>query len=171
MHTPTEATRDEVVALYSRDCPRLIGLLTSIGGSRSDAEDVAQQAYAKLLRQWAKVRSREDPESWVRVLAVRLLISRHRRVEVAAFGLRRLAGRAQQHQPDPSEDAVPIAEALHTLPVSQRAVLILHEVLDLPLEQVATELQMPVGKVKFQFSGARAALDQLLSETKETHHV
>ena len=157
--------------MYARSCPRLIGLLASIGGSRSDAEEVAREAHLKVLRQWAKVRTHDDPESWVRVVAVRMLISRRRRLEVAAFGLGRLAGRAQEHHPEVSEDAVPIADALGTLPVSQRAVVILHEVLDLPLEQVANELQIPIGKVRFQLSGARAALELLLTETREPQHV
>lgn len=169
--TPTEDTREEVVALYSRSCPRLIGLLTSIGGSRSDAEDFAQQPYLKAQRQWSKVRSHDDPESWVRVLAVRMIISRRRRDEVEAFGLGRLAGRAQETQPESTDDAVPLSEALDTLPVSQRAVVILHEVLDLPLEQVADELQISLGKVRFRLAGAREALGQLRTETREPQHV
>lgn len=44
VQSTAEATREEVAALYARSCLRLIGLLTSIGGSRSEAEEVAQDA-------------------------------------------------------------------------------------------------------------------------------
>ncbi len=160
--------------MYARSCPRLIGLLTSIGGSRSEAEEVAHDAYVKLLPQWSKVRGYDDPESWVRVVAVRLLISRRRRAKVATFGLRRFAGRAQQHQPEQPEltaAAVAVSAALRCLPVAQRAVVILHHVMDLPVEQVANELRVPVGTVKSRLSRARAALAPLLCETEEINHV
>jgi len=174
MPAAAEGTHDEVAALYALSCPRLIGLLISIGGSRSEAEEVAQDAYVKLLQQWKKVRDYDDPESWVRVVAVRLLISRRRRAKVATFGLRRLAGRAQQHQTAQLEltaAAVAVSAALRTLPVSQRAVVILHHVLDLPLEQVAQELKVPVGTVKSRLSRARAALAPLLDEYEEINRV
>jgi len=167
MQTTAEATHDEVAALYARCCPRLIGLLISIGGSRTEAEEVAQDAYVTLLKQWRKIRDYDDPESWVRVVAVRMLISRRRRARVATLGLRRLAGRAQQHEPEQPElttAAIAVSAALRTLPVSQRAVVILHHVMDLPVEQVAKELEVPVGTVKSRLSRARAALAPLLNE-------
>lgn len=158
---------EELAALYARSCPRLIGVLTSIGGSRSDAEELAQDAYVKLLARWNTIRSYDDPEAWVRAVAVRMLVSRRRRAAVATLGVRRLAGRVQQHQPDLSPDAVMVAAALRTLPVTQRAVVVLHHVLDLPVEQVAAELHVPVGTVKSRLSRARAALVPLLRETEE----
>lgn len=174
MPTAAEATHQDVAALYAATCSRLIGLLTSIGGSRSEAEEVAQDAYVKLLQHWSTVRGYDDPEAWVRVVAVRLLISRRRRATVATFGLHRLAGRAQQHQPDQPElsaDALAVSSALRTLPVSQRACVILHHVMDLSVEQVAQELKVPVGTVKSRLSRARAALAPLLNDYEEMNHV
>ena len=85
------------------------------------------------------------------------------RARVAAFGLGRLAGRTQQHQseqPELTAAAVAVAAALRTLPVSQRAVVIFHHVTDLPVEQVANELKVPVGTVKSRLSrvGPRSRL-------------
>lgn len=169
-----DALHDEVAALYARCCPRLIGLLVSIGGSRSEAEEVAQDAYVKLLPRWSTVRDYDDPEAWVRTVAVRLLISRRRRAKVAALGLSRLAGRVQRHEPEQPEltaAAVLVSAALGTLPVAQRAVVILHHVMDLPVEQVASELGVPVGTVKSRLSRARTALAPLLTQYRETSHV
>ena len=83
MPTAAESTHQDVAALYAATCSRLIGLLVSIGGSCSEAEEVAQDAYVKLLQHWNKVRGYDDPESWVRVVAVRLLISRRRRANTS----------------------------------------------------------------------------------------
>lgn len=174
MQTTAEAHHDEVAALYAQSCPRLIGLLISIGGSRSESEEVAQDAFVKLLPRWSTVRAYDDPEAWVRVVAVRMLISRRRRDQVAAFGLRRLGGRAETGQPDQTEltaDAVVVSAALRALPITQRAVVILHHVMDLSVDQVARELNVPVGTVKSRLARARAALAPLLIDYEETRHV
>ena len=78
---------DEVAALYARACPALVGLLTAIGGNPADAEEVAQDAFVRLLEHWGKVGDYANPEAWLRTVAVRLLVSRHRRRQVAARGL------------------------------------------------------------------------------------
>jgi DNA-directed RNA polymerase specialized sigma24 family protein len=50
----------------------------SIGGSVSDAEEVAQDAFVKLLGHWGTVGSYDNPAAWVRMVAVRALISHDR---------------------------------------------------------------------------------------------
>lgn len=168
METPVDAD-DEIAALYARAYPRLVGLLTSVGGSRSDAEEVAQDAYVKLLPRWNKIRTYDDPEAWVRAVAVRMLISRRRRATVAARGLRRLAAHPQPPA-ELSPDAVAVSAALGALPVSQRAVIVLHHVMDLPVDQVAAELHIPVGTVKSRLSRARTALAPLLEPEESIDH-
>ena len=164
---PDASAASEVGALYAAHCPALIGLLTSIGGSRADAEEVAQDAYLALLRNWTKVRDYDDPVGWVRGAAVRGLISRRRRGEVARRGLRRLWSRSTTHpQEQLGAGSVDLERALAQLSVEHRAVLFLHHVLDLPVDEVARELDVPVGTVKSRLSRARAAIGPLLGESE-----
>lgn len=160
---------DEVAALYARACPSLVGLLTAIGGDRADAEEVAQDAFVQLLEHWGKVRDYADPEAWLRLVAVRLLVSRQRRRQVAARGLGMLGRRAATAAPPggPGLD-VELAEALAGLPVAQRAVLVLHHLHDLPVEEVAGLLHVPTGTVKSRLSRARAALAPLLADEERS---
>ena len=160
---------DEVAALYARVCPRLVGLLTAIGGNRADAEEVAQDTFVRLLEHWGKVRDYADPEAWLRMVAVRLLVSRHRRREVAARGVALLGRRAATAPPapGPSQDAE-LAEALAGLPVAQRAVLVLHHVHDLAVDEVAELLHVPTGTVKSRLSRARATLAPLLADEERS---
>jgi hypothetical protein len=60
--------------------------------------------------------------------------------------------------PPISVDRVTLAEALRTLPRSYRQVLVLHHLLELPVEQVARELGIPTGTVKGRLSRGRRAL-------------
>ncbi|WBQ02431.1 RNA polymerase sigma factor [Kribbella sp. CA-293567] len=156
----------EVAALYRRTWPRLIGLLVSIGGSRADAEEIAQDAYVKLLDHWDRIRRYDDPEAWVRAVAVRALISRLRRQQVATRALARLTGRSTDVQ-GPDGDALDVAAALARITPAQRAVAVMHYVMDLPIDQIADELQLPAGTVKSRLARARQALAPLLAVQEE----
>lgn len=154
-----KADSRSVAELYTRTWGPLIGLLVSIGGSRSDAEEVAQEAYEKLVRAWPTVGRYDDPAAWVRQVAVRSLISRHRRSRVA------FSHRVELAEPDWSVDEAEdsdtrlhVRRAMGLLPVDQRAVVLLHHVYDLPVEDVARELQVPAGTVKSRLARARASL-------------
>jgi RNA polymerase sigma-70 factor, ECF subfamily len=151
----------DMAALYRRTWPRLIGVLVSIGGSRADAEEVAQDAYVKLLGRWDSIRRYDDPEAWVRAVAVRTLISRLRRQQVAHRALSKLTGRPGAVR-GPDGDALDVAAALARITPDQRAVVVLHHVMDLPVEQIAEELQVAPGTVKSRLARARQALAPLL---------
>ncbi|TCO51735.1 RNA polymerase sigma-70 factor (ECF subfamily) [Kribbella antiqua] len=156
----------EMAALYRRTWPRLIGVLVSIGGSRADAEEVAQDAYVKLLGRWDSIRRYDDPEAWVRAVAVRTLVSRLRRQQVARRALAKLTGRPAVVR-GPDGDALDVAAALARITPAQRAVVVLHHVMDLPVEQIAEELQLPPGTVKSRLARARQALAPLLAVKEE----
>jgi RNA polymerase sigma-70 factor (ECF subfamily) len=160
---------DEVAAIYAAACPRLIGYLTVLGGNRADAEEVAQEAFVRLLENWRKVRTYDDPQAWLRQVATRAMISRGRRRTTARLGAARLAA----HQGDgttPPVDAagVDLDRALQQLSIEHRAVLLLHHVHDLPVSDVAATLGLPVGTVKSRLARARAAIEPSLKYSDPT---
>jgi RNA polymerase sigma-70 factor (ECF subfamily) len=159
-----DRAEDQVAEVYARACGPLIGLLTVMGGSATEAEETAQDAFVQLLTHWSTVREYEDVDAWLRLVATRLLISRHRRARVARLGLGRLAGRSAQVAPGPSPEGLDLRQALSTLPVASRAVLVLHHVHDLPVTEIASLLRVPVGTVKSRLARARAAAAPLLTE-------
>jgi RNA polymerase sigma-70 factor (ECF subfamily) len=151
-----------MAALYRQTWPRLIGVLVSIGGSRVDAELVAQDAYVKLLGRWDAIRRYDEPEAWVRAVAVRTMVSRLRRRQVATRALARLTGR-----PDPIRGpADDVAAALARITPEQRAVVVLHDVMELPVEQIAVELQLSVGAVKSRLTRAWRTLGPVREVTE-----
>lgn len=151
--------------LYAASYGRLVGVLTVACGSRADAEEVVQEAFARLLPRWRAVSAYDDPEAWVRTVAFRLSTSRWRRTRVAARGLVRLGAPPAVSPPDGSRlDAERILAAL---PRAYREVLVLHHGLDLPVEQIARDLRIPVGTVKSRLSRARARAAALGGERHE----
>lgn len=151
-----------MAALYWRTWPRLVGVLVSIGGSQAGAEAVAQDSYVKLLGRWDAIRRYEDPEAWVRGLAVRTMVSRLRRRQVVAEAFGRLVGREDPER-GPAED---VAAALARITPEQRAVVVLHDVMELPVEQLAVDLQLAAGAVRSRLTRARRALGPGLELTE-----
>jgi len=148
-----------VRSFYTAAYPQLVRVLALAAGDVAEAEEVVQEAFVRLLPRWATVGGYDDPEAWVRKVAFRLLANRQRRARVAR---RLLPTLVRAHTPSPSSDRVDVSRALATLPLSQREVVVLHHLLDLPVEQVAAELGVPIGTVKSRLARARSALTPLL---------
>lgn len=159
---------DDFEALYAAAYVRLVRVLTVASGSQLDAEEVVQEAFVRLLPRWSKVRGYADPEAWVRGVAFRLLSNRRRGRRAAERTLSRY-GRVGQELGPPDGDRVDVARALAALPAQQRHVVVLHHLLGLPVEQIASDLKIPIGTVKSRLSRGRAALAPLLITTEEHH--
>jgi RNA polymerase sigma-70 factor, ECF subfamily len=148
---------------YIATVRRVVLYLYAACGDRSDAQDIAQEAFARAWQHWGKVSGYEDPEAWVRTVAWRLMINRWR-------GLRRwLAARSRmgpltEATGGPSPDRVAVIDALQRLPAAQRQVIALHYLLDMPVQEIAETTGVPSGTVKARLSRARTSLSRLLDE-------
>ncbi|MFG1996711.1 SigE family RNA polymerase sigma factor [Actinoplanes sp. NPDC048988] len=150
-------------AFYIATVRRVVLYLYAAGGDRGDAQDIAQEAFARAWQHWPKVSGYEDPEAWVRTVAWRLSLNRWR-------GLRRwLAARSRLGPGDeatggPSPDRVAVVDALRRLPAAQRQAVALHYLLDMPVQEIAASTGVPAGTVKVRLSRARATLGRLLDD-------
>ena len=63
----------EFVAMYQAHYPRLVRSLEISGASRVDAEDVAQEAFARTLNHWRRVRGGTNPPGYAYRIAFRLV--------------------------------------------------------------------------------------------------
>jgi RNA polymerase sigma-70 factor (ECF subfamily) len=150
-------------AFYIATVRRVVLYLYAACGDRSEAQDLAQEAFARAWQNWPKVSGYDSPEAWVRTVAWRLLANRWR-------GLRRwLAAQARLGPPDevtgsPSPDRVAIVDALQRLPKPQRQVIALHYLLDMSVNDIAASTGTPTGTIKARLSRARTTLAGLLGE-------
>lgn len=161
MNPRHESEEDQLAALYSSNARSLVGLLIMVGAEPAMAEDLMQEAYARLLPRWRKVSHYEDPSAWVRTVALRLYVSARRRDRIA---LRHLASTKPASSAALSPDRVALEAALARLPVAQRIVVVMHHMLDMPVQTVAETLRIPSGTVKSRLSRGRAALAQYLDD-------
>jgi RNA polymerase sigma-70 factor, ECF subfamily len=161
---------DFVRELYDASYPRLVGQLTAFTGSREEAEDVVQEAFAKGLTHTRTLLAAANPEAWLRTVAVNQARSRWRRV-------RRFAGLLPDLLTDPptaEADAarIDLVAAIRTLPTAQQEAIALHHLAGLPVHEVAATLGVPTGTVKARLARGRAALALRLraDETTEAPH-
>jgi RNA polymerase sigma-70 factor (ECF subfamily) len=129
------------------------------------AEDATQQA---LLTIWRDLPSLRDParfDAWSYRLLVRACYAEARRTHHWAPNLRLLP----VDEPTDTEglgavvDRDQLERGFRRLSIDHRAVVVLHHYLDLPLDEVADVLGVPVGTVRSRLHhamrGLRAALD------------
>lgn len=151
--------------LYADSYSRLVGVLSLVAGDRAEAQDVVQEAFARLIPRWSTVGRYDDPEAWVRKVAFRLLSNRRRQFRRLVLG-----DSTEESVPSAVEDhRTDVSRALARLPLAQRQVVVLFHLFDLSVSEVAAELRVPAGTVKSRLSRARAALAPLLREDVRDH--
>jgi RNA polymerase sigma-70 factor (ECF subfamily) len=148
--------------LYAAAFRRLVGQLVLITGDLHEAEDVVQEAFARAAARWRRISAYEAPEAWVRRVALNLATSGARRRRRRLAILARFSPPTEV--PPASAEVLALMRALAALPMAQRAPVVMHYLLDLPVEQVAAELGISPGAAKARLHRGRRALAQALGE-------
>ena len=133
---------------------------------REDAEDVAQEAFAKAYRNFRQLRERDRFRAWLVRITWRMAINRRR------SDIRRTI-REQSPCEDPSshnaaevftdnERSVRLWKAIDALPDKLRVVTVLAGIEEHDIREVALLLRLPEGTVKSRLFLARQRLKELL---------
>ena len=154
---------DEFHDFYAANYGRTVALVTSLLGDRTEAEDVAQEAFARALLRWSRLRTYDVPEAWIRRVALRLATDSRRRAGRMSRLARLSAGRPASGGPEPDVVGSELSEAILALPFSQRQVVVLYYLVDLPVAQIASDLRLPPSTVKTRLASGRRKLEQQLS--------
>jgi RNA polymerase sigma-70 factor (ECF subfamily) len=149
-------------AFYSGTVRRLTGQLHAMTGSRAEAEDCVQEAYARAWQRWEKVSGYGDPEAWVRTVAYRVSISTWRKSANMRAAHRRHG--APDDASGLSPDYVAIVAALRQVNAAQRQAIVLHHLVGLSIDEIAAETGAAPGTVKARLSRGRQAMAPLLDE-------
>jgi RNA polymerase sigma-70 factor, ECF subfamily len=150
---------------YAATSRRLVGQIFAMTGNLSEAEDAVQEAYIKAWRRWPRVRSYENPEAWVRLVAYRVSVNAWSKAKNRLFAHDR-AGRGREH-PELSPDLLALVSALRQIPEEQRRAIVLHYLADLSVAEIAAETGAPSGTVKARLARGRKALAPLVSELSD----
>ena len=148
---------------YVREFPRLVALAHALTGSRTHAEDIAQEAMLACYRRWDEVRTLDLPAAWVRRVCSNLATSHVRRRIVEARALLRLGSRPVAVAELDVDDGEFWA-AVRRLPRRQAQCIALSYVYGASVAEAAAVLGCAEGTVKVHLSRGRARLAEALGE-------
>jgi RNA polymerase sigma-70 factor (sigma-E family) len=156
---PARAAAEEALAeLYHACYRRLVAQLYAFTTDLTEAQDVVQEAFVRALARPQGLADVDSPEAWLRTVAVNVVRRRWRRRKILDTILLRDRPVQQLVATAPSPERADVRKALAGLPRPYREVIVLHYFADMPVDQVAEVLSVPVGTVKSRLSRGRAAL-------------
>jgi len=143
-------------SFYEREYQAAVRLAGFLSGDRSIAEDLAQDAFVRLQREFPRL---ENPGGYLRTTVVNLCRNHHRRTSRELIRLTR-------HGAGPSavsERAAELDATLRRLPYSERAVIVLRYWLGLSEAEIAANLGCRPGTVKSRHARALEKIRKELS--------
>jgi RNA polymerase sigma-70 factor (ECF subfamily) len=155
----------------------------SVLRNREDAEDVAQEAFAKAYRSFHQLRDRERFRAWLVRMTWRMALDRQRadrrrmaredraREDQADLWLPPSGGSSRESANDPEarERAEHLWRAIDGLSEKLRMVIVLAGIQGHDIKEVAALLDLPEGTVKSRLFAARQQLKDELSWMAQDH--
>jgi RNA polymerase sigma-70 factor (sigma-E family) len=130
------------------------------------ADDVVQGALTKLYLHWPKARAATSIDAYARTIVIREFLRQQRSSWTRLVSITGLLPDRPGTASD-ADAALDLGAALASLPVRQRATLVLRFYCDLSVEQSARVLDCSPGTVKSQTAKALKALRLLLGAESE----
>ncbi len=162
--------REAFAVLATNTYGRLHRVAQNILGDLDRAEDATQQAVVDIWRKLPQLREAGRFEAWSYRIVVNACYAEARKRRQWVPGL--------DHDHDEDPHAVSditgvvyrdqLERGFRRLPLDQRAVVVLHHYLGLPLDEVASMLGIPVGTVHSRLHRAMSALRAALEADART---
>ncbi len=156
-------------ALFDRYWTHAWRAAYAVSADRSLADDAAQEAIEKAFGALDRFDETRPFAPWLKRIAVNRAIDHLRRARrVDMLGGRETTLHTWEVGESAEEDlrSWAVADAVAALGETKRLVIVLHYWLDLPLEEIAGVLGLPVGTVASRFARAKAELRAVLEEDR-----
>jgi RNA polymerase sigma-70 factor (ECF subfamily) len=172
------AIADSFSEFYEQSYGLLVGQVFVVTTDRVEAEEAVQEAFARLWSRWSRVSRYENPEAWVRRVALNIAMKRWRRARQGDQLAKDAYADAYADTGLVSEaattgDRLDLVAGLRRLPSSHRQALLLYYIVGLSVQEVANEMSTrlsPVapGTVKSWLHRGRAELGNALSNEENS---
>jgi RNA polymerase sigma-70 factor (ECF subfamily) len=151
-------------AFYRDEYGTVLRTVSLALGDSARAEDVTQEAFARALKRWTRVRNLSKPAGWVVVVAVNADRKRWHRDRADSLEDREVI--ALDHAGGVAT-SVTLRDALMRLTVRQRSAVVLRYLADLPVAEVARALGCAEGTAKATLHQALRRMRVTLAEDDE----
>ena len=168
--------------LVNRYQQRVANVIAKFIKDRDEIQDVAQEVFIKVFRALPKFRGDSSFYTWIYRIAVNTsknhLVSKSRRIQNTQLEFEEaesFSNNEDQRNLD-TPDAVyargelekTMAKAIDSLPEELKSAIVLREVDGLSYEEIAAQMDCPIGTVRSRIFRARDAIDQALRPLLET---
>lgn len=168
-------------ALFQRYQARIYGIVYGMVSNPTDAADLAQEAFVRAFKQLAKLRADGAVYAWLRTTAVHLGIDFLRRRASLTFESLDAGPRGGENATREIEDwqynphrqltaqmrQQAVNDAIGALSDDHRAVVVMHHLEGMGVDEIADALSVPAGTVKSRLARAREAMRRKLSAFAE----
>lgn len=177
--TPELPAAEAISRLMEEHGGRIYGLGLRVCHGPAEAEDLVQETFLRAFRHWDQFEGRSQPSSWLYTIATRLCRRMHRKRSGEPDHLESLAEllpSADEAIPAPPEHGDPLDQQLRretrervqaglaALPLDFRMPLMLKDIAELSIPQIAEILGIKEATVKTRIHRARLKLRQVLAE-------
>ncbi len=157
---PADAERQSYVRIFEDEYDRVYRTLRRLGLARADAEELAQEVFMVLWRRRHEVDAERSLRSWLLAVAYHLATKyrarRYRECAVVSEEFRDSA-KLPDEKLVAARDRQLARQAIAKLPEHHRAVLVLHELEEIPVRTLATWWDVPLFTVYTRIRTARQA--------------
>jgi RNA polymerase sigma-70 factor (ECF subfamily) len=162
--------------LVNRYQQKVANVISKFVKDRHEIQDVAQEVFIKVFRALPNFRGDSSFYTWIYRIAVNTsknhLVSKSRRLQDAPVEFEEAENFSgnEEHRNLDTPDAVyargeleqTMSKAIATLPEDLKTAIVLREVEGLSYEEIAEEMDCPIGTVRSRIFRARDAIDQAM---------
>ena len=145
---------------YADEARTLFRRMWLVTGSRSEAEELMQDAFVRVWERWDRVGSMENPTGYLYRTAMNLFRKRYRRALLAVRRTMRVAPPADDFAD--ADDREVVRHVLATLPPRQRAALVLTEMLGFSSKEAGDALGVTDATIRSLTRHGRVAFRKVM---------
>src|SRR4029453_13642317 len=154
--------KDPVLEAYQQEITYVFHALRWLGARPQEIEDLAPGGFSALRRSWAHYDTPRPLRPYLFGVAFRIVSMqrRKRRHEMAFASLEiRDGGPGPDEQLQAKQARATVLRALESIPLRRRAVLVMHDLEEVPMGQVAAALSIPLFTAYSRLRKARVELE------------
>ncbi len=166
---PSLIVRDDPLSHYRTEFDYLCRTLRRLGAAPDDVEDLAHEVFLVLHDKGDRYDPTRPLRPYLFGIAYRVVLKHRRRHrEQTTVKLESTdPGIGPDQQIELEQKRRIVLTALESIPYPRRAVLVMHELDDIPMQQVAKALRIPLFTAYSRLRKARREFEQAISEHRE----
>jgi RNA polymerase sigma-70 factor (ECF subfamily) len=173
LRTPPAADvirKDPVLEAYRQEISYVFHALRWLGARPQEVEDLAQEVFIALRRSWPRYDPSRPLRPYLFGVAFRVVsMQRRKRKHEVAFAMIELrdGGPGPDEALQTKQARAMVLRALELIPLRRRAVLVMHDLEELPMGQVAAALSIPLFTAYSRLRKARKELEAAVRRVAE----